>query len=225
MHPSVRFKLHGTYATPRFRIGERVECEVRGEVTIVGVSDGRIPWPRTRVPGGYPLVIYKGLARALRVESVQAIAYHWGVTRERVGAWRKQLGIVHTQTEGTSKLRSAYLKTPKGRKIQKLAWAKARDPERRRKIGAARAGIPRSPETIAKIRKKALGRKATPEARLKMSLARRGRPWEPWEDELVRNQPPRVVVARTGRRHWAIWERRQQLGIPARSWQTPKSTG
>jgi len=34
----------GPYRTPRFKYGARVECEVRGEVTIIGLSDGPIPW-------------------------------------------------------------------------------------------------------------------------------------------------------------------------------------
>ena len=43
---STRFKLHfGPYRTPRFRIGAVVEDEVRGEVTIVGLTGARIPWP------------------------------------------------------------------------------------------------------------------------------------------------------------------------------------
>lgn len=216
MRPSLRYKLHGTYTTPRYRMGQRVKCEVRGEVEITGTSSGRIPWPTTTTQGGHPRIIFKGLARALRVESVQAVAYWWGVTRERVWAWRKQLGIVQKQTAGTSKLRSAYLRTPKGRAIQKLAWAKAQDPERRRKIGAARAGIPRSPKTIAKMRAAATGKRHTAESRVKMSLAHGGRLWEPWEDELVRTCPPRVVTARTGRSKFTIWKRRQQLGLPAR---------
>lgn len=214
MRPSIRFKLHGTYETPRYRIGQRVKCEIRGEVTIVGLSAGRIPWPVTSTPGGRPLIIYKGLARALREESVQAVAYHWGRTRETISVWRKQLGIAHVQTPGTSKLRSAFFQTPNGRRLQRLAWEKAGDPERRRKIGASRVGIPRSPETIAKMRKAAAGKKATPEARLKMSLARGGRPWESWEDELVRAQSPRTIKAKTGRSNWMIWKRRHELGLP-----------
>jgi hypothetical protein len=32
-------------AQPRFRIGQRVRCLVRGEVIITGMTDAPIPWP------------------------------------------------------------------------------------------------------------------------------------------------------------------------------------
>jgi hypothetical protein len=43
-------RLLGTYTTPAFRIGQRVACALRGEVEIVGLSAGLIPWPIGRVP-------------------------------------------------------------------------------------------------------------------------------------------------------------------------------
>jgi hypothetical protein len=40
-----RFKLlYGPYKAPPFRPGQRVRCEVWGEVRIAGLSEGRIPW-------------------------------------------------------------------------------------------------------------------------------------------------------------------------------------
>jgi hypothetical protein len=39
-----RFRLlFGSYRTPRFRYGRKVLCAVRGEVVVVGLSDGPIP--------------------------------------------------------------------------------------------------------------------------------------------------------------------------------------
>ena len=41
-----RYKLHfGAYRTPRYTLGAKVECQARGDVTIVGTTDARIPWP------------------------------------------------------------------------------------------------------------------------------------------------------------------------------------
>src|SRR4051794_22616585 len=37
--------LKGPYRTPRWRSGRVVMDEVRGEVTVVGLTAGRIPWP------------------------------------------------------------------------------------------------------------------------------------------------------------------------------------
>jgi hypothetical protein len=45
-------KLHyGPYKTPRFKIGATINCEVRGDVEIVRISDGRIPWPLGKPKG------------------------------------------------------------------------------------------------------------------------------------------------------------------------------
>jgi hypothetical protein len=62
----IRFKLHfGPYRMPQFRYGAKVQDEVRGEVTIVGLTNGRIPWPTGKVTQGKSLVVYKGLPRPL----------------------------------------------------------------------------------------------------------------------------------------------------------------
>jgi hypothetical protein len=40
-----RFQLrYGPYKTPRFKYGKMVQDEWRGEVTIAGLSSGRIAW-------------------------------------------------------------------------------------------------------------------------------------------------------------------------------------
>ena len=36
MDDADRFRLLGTYRTPRFRIGQRVRCLVQGDVVIIG---------------------------------------------------------------------------------------------------------------------------------------------------------------------------------------------
>jgi hypothetical protein len=124
MDDTDRFKLlFGPYKTPRFRVGGRVRCEVRGEVKVCGLSEARIPCPlaRRRGRGGTgALVIYRGLARAVRRESAQAVAYWWGVTGQTVTAWRKALGVDPT-TEGTRRLRSQYAREPWAGEARKKA--------------------------------------------------------------------------------------------------------
>ena len=45
-------------------------------MTICGLSDAPIPWPiGRRGRGRHSLIVYKGLAKAIRRESNQAIAY------------------------------------------------------------------------------------------------------------------------------------------------------
>src|ERR1700722_12473206 len=93
MDDADRVQLLGKYTTPRFRHGQVVTCEVRGEVRIVGLTDAPIPWPiavrgRARSP-----VIFKGLARAIRREAGVALCHHFGLTPQTITKWRKALGV------------------------------------------------------------------------------------------------------------------------------------
>lgn len=46
MNDADRFKLYfGPYNTPQFNYRRKVWCEYRGWVKIVGLTDGKIPWP------------------------------------------------------------------------------------------------------------------------------------------------------------------------------------
>jgi hypothetical protein len=77
MDDADRFKLlFGPYQAPRFRVGQVVRCEVRGKVRIVGLSDAPIPWPVCRAGKWLVPVVYRGLVKAVRRESEQAVA-HW----------------------------------------------------------------------------------------------------------------------------------------------------
>jgi hypothetical protein len=79
---------HGPYVTPPVIKGCRVVCGVQGVVQLVGLSSGAIPWPVGERDGERPLVVYRGLARALRWESAAAIAAAWGVPVATVKAWQ-----------------------------------------------------------------------------------------------------------------------------------------
>jgi hypothetical protein len=66
MEDAERFRLLGKYRTPRFRIGQRVFCAVRGEVTISGINDAPILWPLCKCgQSAQSLVVYKDLILAL----------------------------------------------------------------------------------------------------------------------------------------------------------------
>jgi hypothetical protein len=83
--PQLRF---GPYVTPVCVVGAVVECEVRGLVTVVGLSKGPIAWPLGDRDGRTELVVFKGLARAVRQESPSAVAAAWGVKLETAEAWQ-----------------------------------------------------------------------------------------------------------------------------------------
>jgi hypothetical protein len=143
MVPDSRQLQFGPYRTPRFKYGQKVLCEARGEVKIVRPSSGRIPWPMGTNGnlGQLSLLLYGDLARAVRQETNAAVCHHWGVSRFSVSKWRKALGV--RRTEGTTRWRVAYGKSPEAEEFIKAMATKARDPVRLAKIGAAKRGKPR----------------------------------------------------------------------------------
>ena len=211
-----RHKLHyGPYRTPRFRYGQKVECLARGEVTITGISAARIPWPVGYVPFGKSPVLTGSLVRAVQREAACAVCYWWGVTPWLVRKWRRALGVPRWN-EGDLLLKSANGKRPVMRKALKAMWAKARDPERRAKIAAARQGKPRPAHVTEALRQANTGRPLSAERRRKMSEAHKrrgtrppkaGRAWEAWEDKLLRTLPAAEVAKRTGRGMAALYSR------------------
>jgi hypothetical protein len=194
---------------------------VRGKVKICGMSDSRMPWPLCKVHRWLVPVVNKGLARAVRRESEQAVAHWWGVGLRSVWQWRKALGVAAT-TEGTSRLRSDYCQEPWAKRARQKGYAKHRDPQRRAKIAAARRGKPRPRHVIEAMNNAWRGKTHTEEARRKISEAQKrrgawspaaGMPWEPWEDELVRSLPRKDAARRTGRTVGAVTAQRATLGL------------
>ena len=86
----------GPYRTPRVRLGRALTCEARdADVIVVGYSDASIPWPigQRRGRRARALVLYGGLAKAVRRESNQAVAHHWGLTPQTVTKGRRALEV------------------------------------------------------------------------------------------------------------------------------------
>jgi hypothetical protein len=112
MNDAERFRQLGKYRTPGFRIGRTALCQVRGEMVITGMTDAPIPWPIGKHGAGrHSLIVYKGLAKAVRRESELAVCYWWGVKPSTVRKWRRALGV-GIVTEGTSRLFRDYTKEP-----------------------------------------------------------------------------------------------------------------
>ena len=167
-----RFQLRfGPYRTPRYRLGQVVNCSARGQVTIVGTSRGKIPWPVGKTHRAKSLVLFNDLERAVRREAAIAIMHWWGVCPSAVNKWRHALGIAGTNIEGSSALRRAHFAEPWAEKTRQKAWSKARDPVRCEKISASKRGIPRPPGVREVLRQANLGKKRSDETRRKMREA------------------------------------------------------
>src|SRR5262245_36159973 len=79
---------HGPYVPPVTIVGTYVECLVRGRVKVAGVSAGRVAWPIGERGGKRELVVFKGLAAALRQEDAAAVAAWWKVPMVKVKGWQ-----------------------------------------------------------------------------------------------------------------------------------------
>jgi hypothetical protein len=228
MDDKSRFRLLGTYTTPVFRVGDIVQCEVRGEVVVTGLSSAPIPWPIAKRTGKGPqtraraMVIYGDLAVAVRKESATAVAHWWAVGAQTVTAWRRALGV-GKETEGTTQLRQAHAQEPWFQEARRQAHAKAQDPVRREKIRQSRLGKPRPPGVLDAAHQARRGSHHTDETREKISAAHKARGHHPpavrlWTEEedgcLRSGLSPKEVAQRTGRSLTAVYARRSVLGLP-----------
>jgi hypothetical protein len=198
-----------TYRTPRFKLGDVVFCDWRGEVKIVGVTDGPIPWPIGIRDSNRSLVIYQDLAKAIRLESVGTVSQLFGVARITVTKWRKALGVPHVNPGTLAKLRQNA--RSEAFKTAKMAMLRSGDPRRGQAIAAALRGKPSpmrgrplSEIHREKVRQAHLASGHRPPC---------GRSWEPWEDEAIRTLPAKEAAEKTGRTISAIRNRRYETGM------------
>lgn len=166
-----RYRLRfGKYRTPRFKMGDVVICSARGQVTIVGMTNGKIPWPIGKTKRARSPVLYQDLERAVRKEAFQAIIHWWGVCWTTVWKWRKALGLGQ-YNEGTRTLKKLHFGEPWAEDARKKAWAKSNDPARREKIATSRRGKSRPPHVIEAMRKGRTGKPQSEETKKKMRQA------------------------------------------------------
>lgn len=90
--PPIRFES-GPYYSPPVQIGDWVECARFGSVRIIGWSEGPLPWPQCRRSSSPSMVLFADLERAVKCESVQAVALAWGVWGPMVSVWRRVLKV------------------------------------------------------------------------------------------------------------------------------------
>jgi hypothetical protein len=167
--------LFGPYTTPLVDRGSVVFCEVRGEVTVCGLTDTRIPWPTGKRGRARTYIVFAGLADAIRREAAAAVCHWWGVTPQTVTKWRKALGVPQ-HNEGT--LRLARVKILKGLlrdDVKARALANANTPEANAKKAAAKRGVPRPDHVKQALRSANLGRRLSAATRAKMKATHQRR--------------------------------------------------
>jgi hypothetical protein len=155
---------------------------------------------------------------------------------DTVWKWRKALDVGAT-TPGTSRLRHEYGIEPAQLENVARAMARARDPERRAKLSAARKGNPRPPHVGRAVAEAHRGTHHSAQTRAKMSATHRkcgtrlpkaGSHWTAEEDALVRTLSAAEVATKTRRSRQAVYDRRHELQVPdgrRRGWGEPEWNG
>jgi hypothetical protein len=125
-----RSTLRRTYRTPRVRVGAVLFCEARGrDMIVTGMTAAPVRWPvgRTRGEPGWPApIVCGGLAAAVRREAAQAVARAWGVSRQTVSKWRRELGVGPPADVRARRAEAARARA-KGRPLKGRAWTAAED--------------------------------------------------------------------------------------------------
>jgi hypothetical protein len=215
--------LHGPYTPPKARRGDTLSCEYRGcNVRVGGMSsDVPIQWPTVFKTGRRSLIVCGELVRAIRTESVIAIAHHWGVNVVTVWFWRKALGVPRI-TEGTERLYEEYKPEKLPDDVTALGREHAREPEVLERMAETKRGVPAHPNTVAALTEAAKQPKSEDwkrQARERMAGKRplnSVRPdWKPEEDALLGTDFDREIASKTGRTIAGVRGRRKNLGIPA----------
>lgn len=200
----VRF-VGGPYAPPLVCIGGWLKCELRGELQVSGYTNALIPWP-VATRHHKQLIVCADLVRALKTESVLAVAFHFGISRALVSEYRSRLNIERF-TAGS----------------QRLFWRSvnlARTPEARAKLSRHHEGrsdlmTPEAREKLRQIQKrpKSEAWKQKMSERWQRRFAVSGKPLD-WTDEelkLIGTRPDREVARFLGRSLSAVKGKKFQL--------------
>ncbi len=102
--PETKRLLFGPYSPPLIAKGGVLYCERRGKLEVGSYSHAPIPWPMKK--GKHSIILCGDLVKAVKLESVEAVAYHWNVSRALVQSWRKILHVPEFNP-GTRILRAA----------------------------------------------------------------------------------------------------------------------
>lgn len=141
--------LAGPYTPPACIVGDLLDDEVDGRVEVGGWTSAPISWPRRKKTGRPSLILTPELARAVRMESVEAVCYWWGVGATKVWMWRKALGVGRV-TDGTRQLLQARTGVPAD--AAAAGRARAALPEARARMAQAKRGRPASSATREALR-------------------------------------------------------------------------
>lgn len=212
--------IAGPYLPPPCRVGDWIDDEIDGRLEVGGWTTAPISWPRRKKTGKASLILTEELARAVRAESSEAIAFWWGVSTAKVWMWRKALGVGRV-TEGTRKLLQERTGVPPEAAARGRAAAAA--PEVVARMAETKRGRPALPQTKEALlraakRKKPAGWGVRANAWMlgrELPQSRRG-VWSEEEDARLKelaSKPAPDIAAMLGRTVASVHNRKVFLGL------------
>ncbi len=135
----------GPYLVPEVTIGDELWCAVHGLQVVAGWH-GPKQWPRAKTRGGrHRLIVCGDLIRALKEETCDTVALHWGVHRRTVANWRRVLNCANGCTTAGRLFASARMSHLRAEKPELYIapghkHLKALSPDARRMLGRLAAG-------------------------------------------------------------------------------------
>jgi hypothetical protein len=221
--------LFAPYRPPRCRVGRTwLRCAIRGQVKVAGISDAPILWPQCKAGKHLVPIICGSLVKAIRRESNQGVAHHWGVSRQTVTMWQKALGVP-VYTDGTLRLARDWMPERLDDDDRERQRQATLSPERAAKISEALQGHELAPHVKRALLKANKNRKASKETRARMRAVHErlwsdrhaaGEGWQAAWDELLGTASDAEVAERLGCHADTVWQRRKDLRIP--SWRPHK---
>jgi hypothetical protein len=137
--------------------------------------------------GGSGLLVDEELARAVRLESADAVMFWWGVTSKAIWHWRRALGVTRTNNPSSHALNVAAANRGLQASLERGVTAAER---RQRSRSACRLNLVRFARSV-------------PPAR---------RPWKPAELAMLGTAADEEVAAKIGRTVSAVRVMRQRRG-------------
>jgi hypothetical protein len=198
--------IGGPYHLPRCRVGGKLFCELRGWVTVGGMTAAPVPWPYAKARGAHSLILTRDLVAAVRTEAEIVVCHLFGVSSNTVWKWRKALGVPHA-TPGTSELKAASKRGVRRQTGRVRAWTAYTDDLVRTLPPKAAAKRLRRSMAAVYARRQLLG----------VGIVRAGRRvtrsdvWTAAEDEAVLSMKPKDAAKRLGRSLMAVYIRRNRL--------------
>jgi hypothetical protein len=127
-------------------------------VKIVGMSDAQIPWPIGATKGIEQLIVYKGLATALRKETAAAVAARWSVSLKTAKDWQQRLTeIDDAKRRPKPKLVPTIRKKLRNPKSTRRRWSVEEDDLIKRLTAQEAASLLGASEWAISRRRKRLG--------------------------------------------------------------------